>query len=43
MIAKQLLTEEIDFVYTDGELLKLMEWSDIPLATIEELREIFEP
>lgn len=43
MIANELLSEELDFAYTDGELLKLMEWYNIPFATLDELREIFEP
>lgn len=43
MIANELLSEELDFAYTDGELLKLMEWENIPFATLDELREIFEP
>ena len=41
MIANELLSEELDFAYTDGELLKLAEWLDIPFGTIDELRETF--
>ena len=43
MIAKNLLIEEEEFAFSDGELLKLMEWENIPFATLDELREIFEP
>lgn len=41
MIAKELLTEEIEFAYTDGELIRLAQMMDIPLATTDELREMF--
>ena len=41
MIANELLSEELDCAYTDGELLKLAEWLDIPFGTIDELRETF--
>ena len=41
MIAKQLLSEEEEFAYTDGELIRLAEIIDIPFATIDELKELF--
>lgn len=41
MIANDLLSEELDFAYTDGELIRLAEMMDIPFGTIDELRETF--
>ena len=41
MIGQELLSEEAEPIYTDGQLMKLAEWMDIPLATIDELRELF--
>ena len=41
MITNELLSEELDCAYTDGELMKLAEMIDIPLATIDELKELF--
>ena len=41
MITNEILSEETACAYTDGELLKLAEWMDIPFGTIDELRETF--
>lgn len=41
MIANELLSEELDCAYTDGELIRLAEIIDIPFATIDELKELF--
>ena len=41
MIVNEIITEETECVYTDGELIRLAEWMDVPFATIDELREMF--
>lgn len=41
MIGQELLSDECEFAYTDGELIRLAEMMDIPLATTDELREMF--
>ena len=41
MIAKNLLIEEEEFAFSDGELIRLAEMMDIPFSTTDELRELF--